>query len=130
MALRTDDEGLPDTLCRVEGACPTRVEAMALRRLLALAALGAAAVDLDWNDQFSASDKTLTVAASEDLTFTWTSTHNVMLMADEDAFDSCDFSGATLVGSTSPVTGSGESGTTAYYACSARGGVLSSARVV
>ena len=53
------------------------------RRLLALTGLAAASgIDLDWVEQFSAADKALNVAASENLTFTWTGTHDVALMAD------------------------------------------------
>ncbi|KAH8051320.1 hypothetical protein JL720_15191 [Aureococcus anophagefferens] len=39
-------------------------------------------------------------------------------MASFDAWESCDFSGATLVGESSGATASGDDGETAYYACS------------
>ena len=71
---------------------------MLLRPIILVAAL-ARAVELDWIAQFSVEDKTFTAAG--DVVFSWTGTagtHNVEKMASFDAWESCDFSGATLVG--------------------------------
>ncbi|KAK7242501.1 hypothetical protein SO694_00017223 [Aureococcus anophagefferens] len=88
---------------------------MLLRPIILVAAL-ARAVELDWIAQFSVEDKTFTAAG--DVVFRWTGTHNVEKMASFDAWESCDFSGATLVGESSGATASGDDGETAYYACS------------
>jgi len=91
---------------------------MLLRAIILVAAL-ARAVELDWIAQFSVEDKTFTAAG--DVVFSWTGTagtHNVEKMASFDAWESCDFSGATLVGESSGATASGDDGETAYYACS------------
>ncbi|KAH8053712.1 hypothetical protein JL722_9186 [Aureococcus anophagefferens] len=89
---------------------------MLLRPIILVAAL-ARAVELDWIAQFSVEDKTFTAAG--DVVFAWTGDHNVEKMASFDAWESCDFSGATLVGESSGATASGDDGETAYYACSA-----------
>ena len=89
-----------------------------MRRLLAVAA-AASAYDLDWNDQFSASDKTLALPASETLSFAWAGYHDVVRMADEAAYDACDFAGSTSVGSATGVSVTGASGDVDYYARSA-----------
>mgnify|MGYP003326175228 CR=1 FL=1 len=74
---------------------------MLLRPIILVAAL-ARAVELDWIAQFSVEDKTFTAAG--DVVFSWTGTHNVEKMASFDAWESCDFSGATLVGESSGAT--------------------------
>ncbi|KAH8056776.1 hypothetical protein JL721_9894 [Aureococcus anophagefferens] len=90
---------------------------MLLRPIILVAAL-ARAVELDWIAQFSVEDKTFTAAGDVVFSWTGTGTHNVEKMASFDAWESCDFSGATLVGESSGATASGDDGETAYYACS------------
>ena len=68
---------------------------MLLRPIILVAAL-ARAVELDWIAQFSVEDKTFTAAG--DVVFSWTGTHNVEKMTSFDAWESCDFSDAALLG--------------------------------
>ena len=74
--------------------------------------------DILWTQDFSgnAADRELTVAAGDTITFMWSGDHNVYKLADAAAYASCDFAGATDVGSISPVTVA--VGTTEeWYAC-------------
>lgn len=54
------------------------------------------------------------------LQFEWSGSHNVYLLPSEAAYNSCDFSGATLLGSSSPLTYDipTSTNTSLYFACS------------
>ena len=60
--------------------------------------------------------RTLGVKDGDVLKFVWTGGHNVYLMKDKAAFDSCDFSGGTNLGGASPVYYTMGAATT-YFAC-------------
>ena len=45
----------------------------------------------------SSSANTLSAAAGETVTFSWTDTHDVWLMADETHYTNCDWDGATEI---------------------------------
>ena len=60
--------------------------------------------------------RTLGVKDGDVLKFVWTGGHNVYLMKDKAAFDSCDFSGGTNLGGASPVYHTMGAATT-YFAC-------------
>ena len=90
-----------------------------MRLLPCILAAAAAAANVDWESMHpSSSANTLSAGAGETVTFSWTDTHDVWLMADEAAYNSCSFTGATEIHSTSvkigDVSGLGE---TKYYAC-------------
>jgi hypothetical protein len=59
---------------------------------------------VDWNSYFTPSVDKSDVDASpgDTLRFTWTGAHNVYIMH-QTAWDNCDFTGATDLGSTSPL---------------------------
>ena len=88
------------------------------RVLLLASTIAASTTTIDWNAQFSADPKTTTVADDADLVFSWTGGHDVWEMADEAAYDACDFSGGTDLGSSSGVAVSAQAGETVYYSCS------------
>jgi peptidoglycan/LPS O-acetylase OafA/YrhL len=79
---------------------------------------GGGGTSVDWTKGFSgkAEDQTAAVKSGEVLTFVWTGNHNVFLMKDKAAFDACDFSAATELGSASPVLHTMGTATT-YFAC-------------
>jgi hypothetical protein len=84
-----------------------------------IALSSASEVAVNWNAGFSgnAADQTKTGLETGDvLKFTWSGGHNVYKMASKAAFDSCDFTGGTNLGSSSPVSYTVES-STVYFAC-------------
>merc|ERR1711865_352972 len=88
-----------------------------------LCALGVAnaMVHVSWTAGLNgdASARTKTVTTGDTLHFMWTGSHNVFKMASETAFTNCDFTGATDLGSTSPVSyelAAGQAGPW-YFAC-------------
>merc|ERR1711957_84743 len=86
------------------------------RARAAIATIASAAVNkLDWNAQFTASDKSSTFKG--EVQFNWIGGHNVYEMADKDAYDACSFAGAKNLGDTSPVAVSADVGKTKYYSC-------------
>ena len=89
-------------------------------RLLPCVLATAAAANVDWESMHDYGvAKTLSADAGETVTFDWTGTHDVWLMADQAAYDSCSFTGATEIHSTSVKTGDVAGlGETKYYACS------------
>jgi len=66
-----------------------------------------------------AEDQVLSVADGDEIEFTWTGGHNVYLMKDKTAFDSCSWDGSTVIGETSGANRviSGSDGTVQYFAC-------------
>jgi len=106
---------------------------MAIRTLLMITALlfvgGASGMShasgktttFDFMKGFSnkAEDQVLSVADGDEIEFTWTGGHNVYLMKDKTAFDSCLWDGSTLIGDTSGAKRviSGSDGTVQYFAC-------------
>ena len=63
----------------------------------------------------------ITANTENKLKFAWTGNHNVYKMASKTAFDACDFTGATKVGtSTSPVLAI-MGAETVWYACEVNG---------
>lgn len=86
--------------------------------LLCLTPCASTTETLDWNDQFTADPKTRTADADMSVTFEWTGGHNVELMASEEAYNNCDFTGAAALGSSSGVQVTGNDGEVHYYACS------------
>ena len=92
-------------------------------RLLPCVLATAAAVnwDGDWEALHpSSGTTTATAAAGETVTFTWTDTHDVWLMADETHYNNCDWDGAKEIHSTSAAGKTGDVsglGETKYYAC-------------
>jgi len=82
------------------------------------------AYTLDWNAGFADTNaRAATYKAGTKLTFSWTggsNSHNVVLMTGKAAFDSCDFTGGTNLGASSPVTYtiSREATQPLYFACS------------
>ena len=93
-----------------------------MMKLLAFAVLAApcaaSTYTLDWVAQFSADPKTLSVAEDADVEFTWSGGHDLWLMADETAYDNCDFTDGTKIGESSPITVAAAAGETLYYSCS------------
>merc|ERR1711865_1099409 len=78
----------------------------------------AATINIAWLDGFSSAAARSTSAATVDtLSFTWTGSHNVYSMPSEAAFDGCDFSGATNLGASSPVTQALSGSGPWYFAC-------------
>ena len=79
---------------------------------------------IQWTAGFANSAaRATTLAAGTQLKFDWQNTHNVHRMANLEAFQACDFTGATNLGSTSPVnflipTTQTE---TLYFACQVSG---------
>ena len=90
-------------------------------RLLPCVLATAAAANVDWESMHptpAPTPNTLSAAAGETVTFTWTDTHDVWLMPDQAAYDSCTFTSATEIHSTSVKTGDVSGlGETKYYAC-------------
>ena len=90
-------------------------------RLLPCVLATAAAANVDWESMHptpAPTPNTLPAAAGETVTFTWTDTHDVWLMPDQAAYDSCTFTSATEIHSTSVKTGDVAGlGETKYYAC-------------
>jgi len=86
--------------------------------LLCLTPCASTTETLDWNDQFTADPKTRTADADMSVTFEWTGGHNVELMASEEAYNNCDFTGAAALGSSSGVQVIGNDGEVHYYGCS------------
>jgi hypothetical protein len=90
--------------------------------LLALALLStlsyADELTIDWNGQFgNDGSKDLGTSVGDTVKFTWKGYHNVFKMASKAAYDSCDFKGATNLGSASPVTEHLTEAGVTYYAC-------------
>merc|ERR1712166_261324 len=81
--------------------------------------LATATVHVQWNAGLNgdAAARTKTVTTGDTLHFMWTGSHNVYKMASVAAFNACDFTGASDLGSTSAVsfalTGAGPW----YFAC-------------
>ena len=75
-------------------------------------------IEINWLAGFGSADaRAKTAAVGDSMRFEWSGYHNVYQMADEAAFNNCDFSGATNLGDSSPV----EITITelpAYFACS------------
>ena len=90
-----------------------------MRLLPCILAAAAAAANVDWESMHpSSSANTLSAGAGETVTFSWTDTHDVWLMADETHYTNCDWDGATEIHSTSVKTGDVAGlGETKYYAC-------------
>ena len=88
-------------------------------RLLPCVLATAAAANVDWEGMHpSSSANTLSATEGETVTFTWTDSHDVWLMADETHYNNCDWDGATEIHSTSVKTGDVSGlGETKYYAC-------------
>ena len=88
-------------------------------RLLPCVLATAAAANVDWEGMHpSSSANTLSATEGETVTFTWTDSHDVWLMADETHYTNCDWDGATEIHSTSVKTGDVSGlGETKYYAC-------------
>ena len=90
-------------------------------RLLPCVLATAAAANVDWESMHptpAPTPNTLSAAAGETVTFTWTDTHDVWLMPDQAAYDSCTFTSAKEIHSTSVKTGDVSGlGETKYYAC-------------
>ena len=90
-------------------------------RLLPCVLATAAAANVDWESMHptpAPTPNTLPAAAGETVTFTWTDTHDVWLMPDQAAYDSCTFTSAKEIHSTSVKTGDVSGlGETKYYAC-------------
>merc|ERR1711865_904704 len=88
--------------------------------LLCALGVATATVHVPWTAGFDdASARTKTVTTGDTLHFMWTGSHNVFKMASETAYTNCDFTGATDLGSTSPVSyelASGQAGPW-YFAC-------------
>ena len=80
---------------------------------------GGDAIPIDWLAGFNnATAQSTTKAVGQTLRFKWPyGTHNVFLMASEDAFNNCDFTGSTNLGETSAVDYKLTS-LPAYFACS------------
>merc|ERR1712166_955759 len=79
----------------------------------------AATVHVPWNAglEGDASARTKTVTSGDMLHFMWTGSHNVYEMASQTAFESCNFTGATELGSTSPVMKTVSGDGPWYFAC-------------
>ena len=76
---------------------------------------------IDWLAGFGdAAAQAMTAAVGDTLEFSWTGNHNVYLMADETAFDACDFTGAIDLGDASPVSYTLTS-LPAYFGCEIAG---------
>ena len=90
-----------------------------MRLLPCILAAAAAVENVDWESMHpSSSANTLDAAAGETVTFSWTDTHDVWLMPDQAAYDSCTFTSAKEIHSTSVKTGDVSGlGETKYYAC-------------
>merc|ERR1719440_529439 len=66
--------------------------------------------------------QSISVAEGEVFTFTWSGTHNVYEMADEDALTNCDFSDATYLGNVSSLEYTADNaGDILYFACGVDG---------
>ena len=91
-----------------------------MRLLPCILAAAAAAANVDWESMHpSSSANTLSAGAGETVTFSWTDTHDVWLMADEAAYNSCSFTGATEIHSISVRTGDVSGlGETKFFSCS------------
>ena len=92
-----------------------------LRLLPCVLATAAAAKTVDWESMHPSSGaNTKSADAGETVTFEWTDTHDVWLMPDQAAYDSCTFTSATEIHSTSTAGKKGDVsglGETKYYAC-------------
>ena len=87
-------------------------------RLLAALVTCCGAYTVDWNAQFDADPKTLTVDADADVAFEWSGGHDVWLL-DEDGYEGCAFSGGSYLGGSSGVVAAGPAaGETLYFSCS------------
>merc|ERR1712153_137395 len=93
--------------------------------LLCALGVATATVHVPWTaglnngDAAGAAARTKTVTTGDTLHFMWTGNHNVFKMASETAYTNCDFTGATDLGSTSPVSyelAAGQAGPW-YFAC-------------
>ena len=76
---------------------------------------------LTWKIPMAPQDRTLPDGNYE---FVWTGAHNVYQFNDKQAYDTCDFTKAALVGAVSPVVvrkSSSQSGGTMYYGCELSG---------
>ena len=89
-------------------------------RLLPCVLATAAAANVDWEGMHpSSSANTLSATEGETVTFTWTDSHDVWLMADETHYNNCDWDGATEIHSTSVKTGDVSGlGETKFFSCS------------
>ena len=90
-----------------------------LRLLPCVLATAAAAKTVDWESMHPSSGaNTKSADAGETVTFNWDETHDVWLMPDEAAYNSCTFTNAVEIHSTSVKTGDVAGlGETKYYAC-------------
>ena len=90
-----------------------------LRLLPCVLATAAAAKTVDWESMHPSSGaNTKSADAGETVTFNWDETHDVWLMPDEAAYNSCTFTNAVEIHSTSVKTGDVSGlGETKYYAC-------------
>ena len=81
---------------------------------------GTATTTLTWTIPMAPQDRTLPNGNYE---FVWTGTHNVYAFNDKEAYDTCDFTRATLVGAVSPVVvrASSQPTGTMYYGCEVSG---------
>ena len=51
--------------------------------------------DVAWSTGMTADQQEESASVGDSVVFTWSSFHNVYMFADEDAFNACDFAGAT-----------------------------------
>ena len=91
-----------------------------LRLLPCVLATAAAAKTVDWESMHpSSSANTKSADAGETVTFNWDETHDVWLMPDEAAYNSCTFTNAVEIHSTSVKTGDVSGlGETKFFSCS------------
>merc|ERR1712187_959412 len=84
----------------------------------------AVVIDVSWKTGMSTAAQAVSVELDDEVQFTWSNTHDVWKMADEAAYDACNFAGATLVGDgTSPdsitfSTANYNLGDVIYFSCS------------
>jgi len=72
---------------------------------------------VDWRLYSNVADQRMTAAVGDVLKFNWENAHNVYLMASKEAFETCNFAGATEVSAVSGVTVPVES-LPLYFSCS------------
>ena len=118
--LRTGED-LPATAAFQTRSMGVRAFAI-LSVLLILHGAAAVKVQIDFNIGVSQKyeGQSVTVSHEDEVDFIWTGDHNVYLLKDKTAFDTCNFDGSTLVGDTSgkaKKTVRGKNGTRYYFAC-------------
>lgn len=91
--------------------------------VVSLMAANAAATDFPITWTFGGSYSDLNIDQNDTVTWTYSASHNVHEFPDEAAFNSCDFTMATLVGdfSASPLTLDFAGGGTRYFGCAVAG---------